>query len=187
MVNKMPKTKNLFIIGIVLAAIIIVLNIIVNIINYQVKKQDETNYIYKITYDEDYEPGSQTTYFLYTDGNVKVKSTVFCGAIDCEPTVSELEDLDFSKENLKLTYHYLLSLTNGKKETIIKNSDIYNDDKKISIFSYINRGEEQLLKLEIDDYQYKLEVGKENNYHLIYLKDNTINVANLYYENFDLK
>lgn len=181
----MTKKINLSIVLIVLALIILLLNIISNVITYYTLKQDETNYIYKITYEEDYEPGASTSYYLYTDGNIKVKSTTYCSAIDCEATTSELEDLNFDKETKKLTYHYLLSLTNGQKDTEIRHSDIYNDDKKTSIFYYIKSGDSDLIKLEIDDYQYKLELSKDNNYHLIYLKEDTITIANLYYKNYD--
>lgn len=181
----MTKKRNLSIALIVLALIVLLLNIISNVITYYTIKQDETNYIYKITYEEDYEPGASTSYYLYTDGNIKVQRTTFCSALNCSSTTSELEDINFDKETKKITYHYLLSLTKGQKDTEIKHSEIYNDDKKTSIFNYINNEDSDLIKLEIDDYQYKLELSKDNNYHMIYLKDDTITVANLYYKNYD--
>ena len=181
----MTKKRNLSIALIVLALIVLLLNIISNVITYYTLKQDETNYIYKITYEEDYEPGASTSYYLYTDGNIKVQRTTFCSALNCSATTSELEDINFDKETKKITYHYLLSLTKGQKDTEIKHSEIYNDDKKTSIFNYINNEDSDLIKLEIDDYQYKLELSKDNNYHMIYLKDDTITVANLYYKNYD--
>lgn len=181
----MTKKRNLSITLIVLALIVLLLNIISNVITYFTLKQDETNYIYKITYEEDFEPGASTSYYLYTDGNIKVQRTTYCSAINCPATTSDLENINFDKETKKITYHYLLSLTKGQKDTKIKHSDIYNDDKKISIFNYLNSEDTDLIKLEIDDYQYKLELSKDNNYHLIYLKENTITAANLYYKNYD--
>jgi hypothetical protein len=54
------------------------------------------------------------------------------------------------------------------------------------MFFNISYEREELIQLDASNYDYKLELAKGNNFHLIYLEDNKINVANLIYENYDL-
>jgi hypothetical protein len=141
---------------------------------------------YTIRYEEDYEPGASTTYHLHKDGSIEYTHTRYCSAKDCEPETTELKKLEFSEENLKLTYKFLVSLLEEKKEITIYSSQI-KDDKTNSLMFYISDEREELISLEMSDYDYKLELYKNNNFHLIYLEDDKINVGNLIYENYDLK
>ena len=186
------KKKNLIMLILIIAVIISVLSVTLCVITLTNKDQeeniiqDETNYQYKLTYSKDYIPGSQIEYFLYENGNIKIKTTSFCSTLNCTPKEGELEELSFSKKNLKLTYDYLKELLNDEKEITITDSEIEEDDKKKNILWYIEEKREELIPLEISNYEYKLELSKGNNYHLIYLEKNTIKIANLFYKNYDL-
>ena len=68
----------------------------------------------------------------------------------------------------------------------IINSQI-KDDKTSSMLFYIRDEREILIPLEMSNYDYKLELLKGHDFHLIYLKDDKIDVANLIYEDFDLE
>lgn len=140
---------------------------------------------FTIRYEEDYEPGASTTYYLHKDGSIESIHTQYCSALDCEPTTSEKEPLEFEKDNLKLTYQFLRNLIKKGNEVTIYDSQI-KDEKTKSMFFNISYEREELVPLDASNYDYKLELAKGNNFHLIYLEDNKINVANLIYENYDL-
>ena len=140
---------------------------------------------FTIRYEEDYEPGASTTYYLHKDGSIEYIHTQYCSALDCKPTTSEKEPLEFEKDNLKLTYKFLRNLIKKGNEVTIYDSQI-KDEKTKSMFFNISYEREELIPLDASNYDYKLELAKGNNFHLIYLKDNKINVANLIYEKYDL-
>ena len=105
------KKKNLIILILIIAVIISILSVtlcIITLTNKDQEKniiQDETNYQYKLTYSKDYIPGSQIEFFIYENGNVKIKETTFCSTTNCKPKEGKLEELSFSKKNLKLTFN----------------------------------------------------------------------------------
>ena len=156
------KKKNLIILILIIAVIISILSVSLCIITITNKDQeenviqDETNYQYKLTYTKDYIPGSQVEYFLYENSNVKIKETTFCSTTNCTPKEGKLEELSFSKKNLKLTYDY------NEKEIKITDSEIEEDTKKKSILWYIEEKREDLIPLEMSNYEYKLELSKGN-------------------------
>lgn len=186
----MTKKKILIISAFSIAILTAILSLIVYIISItpastEITKEKLEYGEYTIRYEEDYEPGSSTTYYLHKDGSIEYTHTRYCTAKDCQSVTTELKELEFSKENLKLTYEFFLSLIEEKKENVIYKSQI-KDDKTNSMFFYIQDQREDLIPLELSKYDYKLELLKGNNFHLIYLKDNKIDVANLIYENYDL-
>lgn len=187
----MTKKKILIVSVLAVALLTVILSMIFYIISLsskpvEVEKPKKEYGEFTVRYEEDYEPGASTTYYLHKDGSIEYVHTQYCSALDCEPTTSEKESLEFEKENLKLTYNFLRNLIEEGNEVTIYKSQI-KDDKTSSMFFNISYEREELIPLDASNYDYKLELSKGNNFHLIYLEDDKINVANLIYENYDLK
>lgn len=186
----MKKKKILIISIFAIALLTVILSLVVFILSLPEKaKEIEAPKVeygeFTVRIEEDYEPGASTTYYLHKDGSIEFTHTKYCSAIDCEPTTSDKKILDFEKENLKLTYDFLRNLIEEGNEVTIYDSQI-EDEKTKSLLFDISYEREELISLELSNYEYKLELGKGNNFHLIYLEGDKINVANLIYENYDL-
>lgn len=184
---KKIKIINIIIISVFSIAILtVLLSLIMFIIKIPKEQQTEPKIKYTITYEQDYEPGSSTTYYLYDDGSIKYFNTNYCSALDCDSNSSKIKSLKFDKKNEKLTYNFLKSLIKKGNEVYIYKSQI-KEEKLENILYYISEEMEELIALELSDYEYKLEIIKEQNYHMVYLDDNKIYVANLKYHNFLFK
>ena len=185
----MEKKRILIISIFAIALLTVILSLIVFIISLPEKaKEIEKPKVeygeFTVRYEDEYEPGSSTTYYLHKDGSIEFTHTKYCSAKDCEPTTSDKKNLDFEKENLKLTYEFLRNFIKEDNEVTIYNSQI-KDEKTKSMMFYILYDREEFIPLEMSDYDYKLELGKGYNFYDVYLKGNKIDVASTIYEKYD--
>ncbi|MBR4262315.1 MAG: hypothetical protein IKQ35_03015 [Bacilli bacterium] len=156
MKNNKPKLL-IIIIGVVFIIIGIILHFLVF--------KDKSVY-YKITYDDNSAPGSQSIIEVYND-RIDISTTHYCSAKNCSPT-KENKTLKYNKEIMDKLIKYLKN--NYKKNDIkVNREDLMNDG--INPIEYLMLGE-KWLELSLEDYEYLIEYHENNTYgYYIYFKD----------------
>ena len=96
------KKKNIILIVLLVVALITsVLSLVISVLSKtQTQPKKEAEIQYKVTIEDDSEPGATTSYYLYDNGSIIFSHKKYCSIPDCEPEVIESEPLNFKEENL---------------------------------------------------------------------------------------
>ena len=123
---------------------IIVLLAIILVVVAIYKLNVDNNYIYKITYKDEFIPGA--TYTFYIDKNYKVKAVkeTYCSTMNCIETgntsTEEKYDVNISDENQELFKVFVIKLFSGGKNEIELSSLTINenDEQIMRVLKYNN-------------------------------------------------
>ncbi len=134
------------------------------------KKEDPVSYAF--TYSDDYAPGSQYEVKV-EDTSVYVKTTRFCSAKDCEPTIEE-EKYTYSKENLQKLKDFIKELAAVNPNLNALNASSLSENQ-VDIIESIPLGE-FFFELAVEKYEYRIEYDGSNtvSYNIYFKEDGTI-------------
>lgn len=143
----------------------------------------ENDYLYKIHYFEDYDPGRNHYIYVYDNYDILVISQQGCSAVECvEGTVTmpkEEKNVIFSEEGKEFLKEYFENLFKEKNSNSISlDSHELNNYESIIIYSIISNTEEELNSLK-KSHNYEMNYRDKDNlyYYKIYLSDKNIKIT----------
>lgn len=128
---------------VVIATIIV---IAVSAVGYKMysEKNFNDNYIYTITYDDDFIPGARYTFYINEDYNVKAIREAFCTAQECmdsgNTSRKESYIVNISNINKGIFKEFVQDLfKDGKTEVVLSSVDVEdNVEQIINVLKYDN-------------------------------------------------
>lgn len=160
-----------------LDGLIVLLVIISVVVGFDICKsidKRKNSAIYELVYHDNGIPGSSYNVFVYND-KVEMSKTTFCSALDCEPTESNVENLNFSQENINKLINFieehLYIEKYGKGEYDYINFNDYERDVIVGLTL-----DECFFELAYETYEYRLiySYSDDIEYSFYFKDDNRI-------------
>lgn len=167
--EKIKFSPLLIVISILLASLI-GLSIFYIIKDLKDKPKIQEKYEYRITYYDDYIPGSQSDIKIYED-KIVIETTHYCSALDCNSSTST-ETYNYSIENIDKLKDFIDNNFYSRDFEISRHN---LNEREYEVITGILLGE-KFFELAIEDYEYKIEYSKNDrtSYDIYFKKNNSI-------------